>query len=371
MWIKTITCHDVYNHGATLQAYALMRYLQKQGHEAEIIDYKPDYLSGRYRLWLLGARWKDRNILVRLLYLIWKFPGRLWASKAKIPFDRFKKQHMRTTPQRYRSNVELKQNPPLADAYMAGSDQIWNTLYDNGRDPAFYLDFAPEGSRRIAYAASFATPEILPEYWSFVKAMLARFDSISVRETSGVRILESLGIDRGVHVLDPVFLLGRNEWDQMAKGAFEDKYLLVYDFERNPLIERLVEKIAAENRWKIYAVNNYGRTPYADRDFYECGPETFLGLIQKAELVVSNSFHATAFSVIFGKPFYVFDRMAHNVNSRMRDLLAVYGLEDRLVQEEKDIDTENLLLDFGAVHPKLAECVAASKQYLELALGGF
>ena len=173
MLIKTITCHDVYNHGATLQAYALMKYLQNSGYEVEIINYKPDYLS-RHNLWRIGDKWQRKNILVRALYLLVKLPKRVMARRARTPFDLFKKKHMRITKQCYKDCNELKKEPPYADAYIVGSDQVWNTLYKNGRDAAFYLDFAPTGSRRIAYAASFSSREVLPEYREFVKSMIEK-----------------------------------------------------------------------------------------------------------------------------------------------------------------------------------------------------
>ena len=137
MIIKTITCHDVYNLGASLQAYALQTYLQKQGHEVEIIDYKPDYLSGHFKLWGVYNPVYDKPF-IRLLYLLAKLPGRLMALRRKKAFDVFTKNYLHLT-RRYHSNDELKKDPPIADAYIAGSDQIWNTVFKNGRDPAFYL----------------------------------------------------------------------------------------------------------------------------------------------------------------------------------------------------------------------------------------
>lgn len=163
MKIKTITCHDVYNVGASLQAYALVTYLRKLGHDAQIIDYKPDYLSNHYPLWGLGNPAYDKPV-IRELYNLAKLPGRLKARNGKAEYDRFTAEFLPLTPRRYTSNDDLKQNPPEADVYFAGSDQIWNCFFPNGKDPAFYLDFAPAGSVRASYAASFAMDDI-PEEW--------------------------------------------------------------------------------------------------------------------------------------------------------------------------------------------------------------
>lgn len=367
MIIKTITCHDVYNQGATLQAYALMKYLQNNGHEVEIINYKPDYLS-RYNLWLIGDKWKGKNILVRVLYLSLKFPKRLMARKARTPFEVFKRKYMCITRKYYTSCNKLKKDPPYADVYIAGSDQIWNTLYENGRDPAFYLDFAPEGSRRIAYAASFSLPEVLPEYREFAKSMIQKLDFISVREVSGIGILNSLGINKGNHVLDPVFLLDREEWENIAAEQFKEKYILTYEVGPNPLIERIAMRIRQEKHLKIYAVQNHARTPYADTDYYPCRPDKFLSLIKGAEVVLSNSFHATAFSIIFEKPFYVFERIDEDVNARMLDLLVMCGLDKRIVRTEDDYSRIKPGWEYEDVAERIERYAIKSKQYIEHAL---
>ena len=156
MQICTITCHDVYNAGASLQAYALQAYLKSLGHDVKIIDYKPDYLSRHYRLDIVGNPKYDKPIL-RQAYLLAKLPGRLRMLPRKRAFDSFTAKYLDLT-RRYASNAELKADPPEADIYFAGSDQIWNPLFSNGKDPAFYLDFVRRGIR-AAYAASFAVEE--------------------------------------------------------------------------------------------------------------------------------------------------------------------------------------------------------------------
>ena len=137
MKIKTITCHDVYNHGASLQAFALQHYLQSIGHDVEIIHYKPPYLSGHYDLWKVSNSRYDKPI-IRLLYLMVKLPGRLKSLKRKRAFDAFTSQFLRLT-RRYDTIEALRNDPPHADVYIAGSDQIWNTAFRNRLEPAFYV----------------------------------------------------------------------------------------------------------------------------------------------------------------------------------------------------------------------------------------
>ncbi|MEH7549898.1 polysaccharide pyruvyl transferase family protein, partial [Neobacillus vireti] len=223
MKICTITCHDVYNHGASLQAYALMKYLSNSGHDVEIINYKPDYLSNHYRLMSINNPKWEKNYLTKSIYLLLKIPFRLPGLKRKKAFDKFTLQYLKLSKLKYNSYEELKNDPPIADAYICGSDQIWNTLHKNGKDPAFYLDFVPDEKIKGSYAASFATESILEEHKPMIKQRVSRLDRISVREKSGVKILKELDINQVVNVVDPVFLLEKNEWDKLYIKEFKEK----------------------------------------------------------------------------------------------------------------------------------------------------
>ena len=141
----TITCHDVYNAGASLQAYALQQYLISLGIDNKIIDYKPDYLSRHYSLTTIDNPKFNKGVL-KYVYLTAKFPRRFinLCGLKKKRFDQFRNKYLILTENRYNSNEDLKNSLPEADIYIAGSDQIWNTLFNNGKDPAFYLDFAPD-----------------------------------------------------------------------------------------------------------------------------------------------------------------------------------------------------------------------------------
>ena len=189
MKVCTITCHDVYNQGASLQALALATYLDKIGCETKIIDYKPEYSNTYYNLGKVANPRFERPF-VKQAYLLAKMPRRLVSIffRAK-PFDRFKNRYLPLT-KHYTTLEQLKADPPQADVYIAGSDQIWNTFLPNGKDGAFFLEFAPEKSRKISYAASFATETVYAPYLDFVKDALKRFDAVSLREASSLPLLE-------------------------------------------------------------------------------------------------------------------------------------------------------------------------------------
>ncbi len=358
MIIKTITCHDVYNVGASLQAYALATYLKKQGHEVEIIDYKPEYLSRHYSLsWVNNPRF-DRPFL-REAFLLAKLPARLAAKygERKKRFDAFRKEYLPLT-KRYNSFEALQSDPPAADAYIAGSDQIWNPLFQNGKDPAFFLQFAPPEVKRLSYAASFAVESMDDGDAARMTPWLQSFDAISVRETSGAEMLQSMALD-GVAVCDPVFLLDRKHWEHLATSVEdgEKDYILVYDFENNPAVEKLAKSLSKKYGKPIVSV-----FPMFDADevWNDLGPREFLGAIKNASVVVSNSFHATAFSMIFEKEFYVVER-TEGINARMRDLLADAGLPERMVKEETACDP----IDWQAVGENLAAMTTSGKRFLQ------
>ncbi len=357
MKICTITCHDVYNAGASLQAYALQTYLKSLGHDVKIIDYKPDYLSKHFRLDIVGNSRYDKP-LVREAYLLAKLPGRLRMRPKKKTFDSFTAKHLDLT-RRYASNDELKAEPPQAEVFFAGSDQIWNPLFPNGKDPAFYLDFVQHGIC-ASYAASFAVDEFPEELRDVTARYLSRFDHVAVRERSGLSVLKSLGVQHAAAVLDPVFLLERAQWEALAeKPEHCDKpYLLVYDFDNSPSVRTLAERVAAERGLSIYSIFEL---PYAERCFPFCGPETFLGLMQNAAFVLSNSFHATAFSVIFEKDFAVVER-TEKINTRMRDFTAMLGLSDHMLTAQADICFDT---DWTAVRSRLNGEIDHAKAYID------
>ena len=363
MQIKTITCHDVYNHGASLQAYALQTYLESLGHNVEIIDYKPPYLCGHYNLWAVNPVY-DKPI-VKQLYLLAKLPGRLVALKRKRLFDEVTQKYLKLTDCCYHSNEELAANPPQADVFIAGSDQIWNTLFLNGRDAAFYLFFAPKTSKRISYAASFATEDVVEEYKPFVKSMLQNFDEISIRERCSLSLLKQLGRTDGKAVCDPVFLLTKEQWNKMLPSEpAKEKYMVVYDSEKSVNLKKIALRIAKEKRLKLYNISGF-RIGYADKELWASSPFDFVKLIRDAEYIISNSFHATAFSVIYGKNFCVVNR-TEKINERLKSILEDLSLQERLIS---DFHLGLLKMpDYEPVNHRLQKEIAASEDYLKTAL---
>ena len=360
--VKTITCHDVYNVGASLQAYALAAYLNSHGCDAEILDYKPEYLGRHYRLDVVSNP-RFNKPLVKQLYLLAKLPGRLKARKSgrKKEFDAFREQHLPVSRLRFETLEDLRKNCPKADVYIAGSDQIWNPLFQNGKDPVFFLDFVTEG-KKVSYAASFAVNELPEEIKPLVAERLKAFDALSVREKSGLVILKEFGL-QGEVVLDPVFLLDRRTWQNLLPETnIAAEYLYSYDFGDSEMIAKLAKEIADEKRLEVFS---YFKRSYATMD-KAGGPLTFLRNLADAEIVLSNSFHATAFSLIFHKEFFVVGRK-EAINSRMADLLESIGLRDRFLSSAFEWK-EAAPIDWNAVDYRLKQQIKDSEDFLKRAL---
>lgn len=365
MKIATITCHDVYNYGASLQAYALQEYCRSLGHDYKIIDYKPPYLSNHYKLNIIANPRFDKPI-VRLLYLLAKLPGRLRERKRKRLFDQFKVQYLSLTGNRYGSSGEIssaiKDGKLDADLYIAGSDQIWNTFFRNGRDEAFYLDFVGDRGRTISYAASFATERIFSGADSFVKEKLTNFDAISVRESSAMSLLSLLGYNDATLVCDPVFLLNEKAWRSIIVNvkAIKTDYILVYDCDKSAVLRDVAEELKRITQLPIYRISDTcGR--YDDMDFSNSGPLEFVSLVANARYVVANSFHALAFSMIFRKDFFIVNR-SEKINTRMRDFLDYLGLSERLISQHNEIDDKKI--DFKQSNSRLKTLIEESKDFL-------
>lgn len=368
MKINTITCHKVYNYGASLQEYALIKYLNSIGHEAKTIDYTPDYLSNHFNLFKVSNPKYGKNKVVKALYLLAKLPQRLLALKRKKAFDAFESKYMPCTTNNYISNNALKANLPKADAYICGSDQIWNSFFRNGKDPSFYLDFVPDNKLKISYAASFAIDEIEEALKPFVKEKVERINCISVRETSGVKILNELGVENVRQVLDPVFLLSAEYWKTTFVTPINEPYIFVYDCDSNKAIKKITQETASKFNLKIYTVNN--NIKYAHGNYYREGPETFLSLIYNAKYVISNSFHAVAFSLIFEKTFFVVDRNEH-INTRMRDIMELLGLSRLHLGIHTVKSFENINIDYQSVKNILKIEILKSQTFLKQSLENY
>lgn len=363
MKISIITCHFVHNYGAVLQAYALSHKIEQiaPGSDVKVIDYQPEYLAASHRVFHVGAEKYRKNIVLKLMYIVRTFPFRFTSYKN---FKKFIRTELNLTDLRYTTYEELCENPPEADIYVCGSDQIWNYRIDNGKDPSFYLCFTKD-VKKVAYAPSFAVSDITDEECKTIKPMLEDFKTLSVREDIGVEILKKIGYHDVPVVTDPVFLLDDSDWDKLTKPVkINTPYVFIYKITRNTALydfaHRIAEKIGAKTVEVGFSAKCDGVV-----DKYLCGvaPNEFLTYIKNAEYIVTDSFHGTSFSIIYGKPFTVFDRGAFN--SRIISLLTLTGLHDRFYNSDRSAeDYYDSKIDFASVRERLSESISKSAEYL-------
>lgn len=352
MDIRTITYHGSHNYGAMLQAHALCKYLSDKGHNVKIIDYMSD---ADIRSNSVLKKGHDVRTIVKNIYNF-----RYWgALKCRYQrFEAFKKEYMMLTEQY--SKASMKNYVENVDLYIAGSDQIWNCM--NHVEELFFLDFNTGKARRVSYAASIGISEIPQNRREKVGSLLKKFDLISVREQEAQSILErQFGIASTV-VCDPVLLLEKDYWGQLAgnKPIISEKYILCYCLgniqETNECLNRL------RNKWKlpIVLLSGSGYTKIVhDKVIRDAGPLQFLNLIRYAEFVVCSSFHGTVFSTIFSKNFTsVIDKVKP---SRVKEYLNRIGLNDCIYSDETKIE-ENI--NYEPVNKKMEKYIENSIEFL-------
>ncbi|HEX2946776.1 MAG TPA: polysaccharide pyruvyl transferase family protein [Clostridia bacterium] len=371
-----LTFHHAHHYGAQLQAYALMRAARKAGAECEIIDYvRTDTVEGN-RLFKKGlsarSMLSNANTLINL--------GRLKNRYAR--FESFVHDDMNLSEKFYGSYEQLKNDAPVYDVYICGSDQIWNPLIykENTFDPAFFADFAKDG-RRIAYAPSFGISSIPEDKRELLKNYLERFECLSVREKQGESIIREITGREAQTVLDPTLLLDGDDWSSIsAAPAFKEPYILCYFITDARKYGDFVQVLS--DKYKLPVVSLCGSrrvVPQTRHSVLDAGPKEFLGLFRNAAAVLTDSFHGTVFSINFKREFYSFESSQKSekaVNSRLYSILDRLGLLSRIfphtmeLEEFKNkVDTLSKAIDYSEVEKLLEKERNVSADYLKGALG--
>lgn len=368
------------NYGGVLQAYALQHVLREKGYIAEVIVYvngqNPIYKSVREQL----KQYKVNEIIHKALG---KVEGKIFNKRIinilqdrEYLFDNFRKVYI-SSSKPYDDN-SLVDSQKIYDAYICGSDQIWNP---NAARNGFLLSMIDEKHCKIAYAASIGRSTLTEYEKSIMIPLIKRFDFVSVREKTAQEILNESGVNDVNVVLDPTLLIDKVEWESICNiKSIREKYVLCYFFSDSRAYRTKIEKYCKQHNLKLYYI------PYANQSYTKgdaegdgiclekIGPIEFLSYINQAECVFTDSFHGTVFSILFEKKFVVFEReqkkQQASKNSRLYDLLECFNLKDRLYSQ-KDIkyymDTE---IEYQMVNVKLRESRKKSLDFLWNSLNG-
>lgn len=368
--IGILSFHWADDYGAMLQGYALKAYLNKY-EEAVFIPYVPKALRSRYRL----IRYNKKSRLRRKIYEIgmemlpWTFYHNL---KTKYKMRSFRKKYLTDAHRKLDTSKDICEFGKEIDTFVVGSDQVWNPVITEGFQEGYFCTFRQwrkKQARYISYAASIGGDSLEEKYDQALSGLLTNFDVISLREESAIPYIKALWNRRLTVVLDPVFLLDKEEWEQLLppRRRKTEKYIAVYDTEYNKAMAGYLKEIESSTGFKVVIIKpRKGKYQWTEYERYAsgCGPIEFLELLYYAEYVVTNSFHGTAMSIIFHKPFAVFTHSSRG--ARMRHILKVSCLESRMACPEtgyKKVDIEETI-DWKAVDNALKEAAEDSKAFI-------
>ena len=344
-----ITYDHTVNYGSCLQAYALQ--------EAVRNTKLPNGEKCSYGLIPIRTfkDWPAPMSLAR----VFLFP---MIAFHRTQFSSFEKKHLNFVP--VKSIKDLPELNMNADAFVCGSDVIWNPDLNYGLD-AFYLDFARK--YKFSYAASFGKSEVSNQVIEQTKKHIQSFNSISVREEAGLNILRKCTEKPIKVVCDPVILIDNSKWESLlAQNTHQERFIFVYITHISSSFKMFLDQLSSTTGLKIvYAA--YGPKQALKQGMLQVQtPEKWLHLLHDAEYVVTNSFHATAFSVLFHKKFFTVVKgdKAKGINVRMNDFLNTIGLPDRIfsdIPEQLDLSE----IDYAPVDEKIEEMRTESLQFLQ------
>jgi hypothetical protein len=366
MRIGIITISEHNNYGNRLQNYALQRFLLNYADNVDTIWWcKDNYLLN-----------KKFSIKTAIKYLLNYKETRLYINNKYIK-DCIREYNIKKFSDKYISiKYDYTINKDLSNKYdffIVGSDQVWNTNFWMGWDSlvntinAVFLKFLSK-EKRVAYAASIAIPEIPKDKEKIFKDGLNEMKAISVREKTGADLVKNLTGREVPVVVDPTILLSKEEWqkiEMVPEWYNGEKYILTY-FLGNP--SPIIKNIAKKNNWKIYNLMDKDNF-----DLYTSRVEEFVYLINHAQLVVTDSFHASVFSILMNTSFLVVNRQQKGVadmTSRIDTLMELFGYQDRYIVNGKcDLSDEEILyMDFSNVKSIQEREIERSTEYMKEAL---
>ena len=349
MKCSIITIHHIHNFGSVFQAYSLRRFLEDNGYEADLIDYRPTYFD------------KGKNKIKTLLSKI--LNARAYCARKK-KFERFIKNYNVLSQRKLKSVEQLEEYYGNDESiFIAGGDQLWNNYHPCGNDDAYKLTFVKEG-KKIAYGTSMGRDNFTDEELKEIADKVNDFNEIMLREKVTVPMLEKYASTKVSHVIDPVALLDVEEFKKIAKKPkIKEPYAVMYLADSSEVLDSAIEKLSKELGLKIVHICGFRKKCYCDKFEKALGPEEILGYILHADFVLSASFHATMFSIMFEKQFATL-LPGTKTNARIEDVLKTFGLEQRIMRSVEDLNKINQTVEYEGVRKTLEEFKLSSIQKL-------
>lgn len=358
MKIGTLTFHTAHNYGAVLQAYALVKYIQSQGHEAEIIDYRAEFNEKRF-----AHKPLSHYLSLREIY------GILFQNSYQKPcpdaFKGFYQDFLRVSEKSYKKE-ELSEAAKHYDRIVAGSDQVWNLGCTDG-DDAYFLPFCKD-EKKYSYASSMGiTSTNDDQLRQRLSEYIKLFKGIAVREKESIGFVRELTGRESTLVIDPTMLLTKEEWAEIADFTRcpNEKYAVMYLMSEDLPLMKFAQRYCKDHGLKlIYITQRLFKRVKAE--FYrDVTPNQWVGLYLNADAVFTNSFHGSAFGINFGKNLFLKYIPRSIANSRMQTLVHTYPIGEHLLTDDNIHNTEFPRLDVTAIDAELDSQRTSSMLYIK------
>ena len=355
MKIDVITLHAVKNYGSVLQAFATKKLFESYGHDVHIINYVKEESKDEN----LMKFWAGNNLIKRIIM----YPTiKKWGKV----FDTFCREELCVSGRKFTIDEDFESFPLNADLYCTGSDQVWNSKWNNGILKPLYLSFVPKDKFKFAFAASFGQDRLSEGEVLETKKFIDQYNYISVREDSAKIIIEEqYGISGCVHIVDPTLCVDRFFWKKYAKPQNkQEDYILIYNLNRSSEFDKYAKKLSKLTGCKLK------RLCMRYDQVLRCGesiiiPEIFefISLIDNAKYVLTDSFHATAFSMNMNtRPICIYP---NEFGGRIESFLKMTESLQCHVQDYSDFDVIYRDVDFDLVNKILEKERIKARGYLE------
>ncbi len=361
--VTIITLQNVRNYGSALQALATQQFFKELGWNVDFINYMRANISSpsiRAKNWCKGMNPLKRSIYSTLLYPTF--------IRQNTVFNRFLSKNLNVQNTVVTTKKDFAKLPITSDVYCTGSDQTWNSEWNGGVLPELFLDFVPDDVKKISYAASMGKGKL--EEWEKdeTRRLLQRYSYISVRENTAVEIINGLGIKGTVQVLDPTLQMDKEFWMRYTRKPKETGYVLIYQLNTNPKFDAYASEFAKRKGLKLL------RFCTRFDQIAKCGkslliPEVvdFISYIAYADCVITDSFHATAFSINLNTNFISI--YPHDFGSRLASILELTELKDRHLNSYDDFSfVDNMDIDFHHANDILSKERKKAVDFMKKAL---
>lgn len=351
MKIGVITFFNYNNYGAALQCYGLYKTLEKMGHEVEYLDYTCPYIGNPFKLKHL----KDKG----LFGYIYSTVGYICYLPRKKKFAEFRKQIPHTRSLNHNNITDVGDD---YDKYITGSDQVWSAKLTDF-DGTYFLDFVSDDKKKYSYSASFGENIVKEENRKKYETLLGGFNSISVREDYGQKLVKEFTGKSSEIAVDPTLLLSERDWTAAsAKRKVKGKYILVYQLGFSKQLIQAVKEVAKLSELQVIYI------PFPLGGALKCkislsiGPAEWLSLFKNAEYIITDSYHGIIFSIIFKRLFLAVVDGQHK-NKRAISLLEKLQLKERIAKDGQFANIQNEI-DYEVVMRILEKDIESSKQWL-------